>query len=527
MAEVLKTERLKGIMERSKKFATCYMQVVLHISLFLLIVVFPYYAPNGYVKLGVHKCDFFRTVGIGCFVLMLPAAIFLFAYQWKHRALKRLSATDKAMLLYAAAVILSYVCTEWRKEALLGTEGWSMGLLSQLMFVAIYFGVSRFGEKTEICYAVFLAASFGVFLLGLLNRFSVYPFGMDPDAPATFISTIGNINWFCGYWSVVFPIGLVLYWSGKGEELWKKAALMIYVILGFTVGIVQGSSSGFLTLGAVLAVLLFMSFEGDGRLLRWLELVSLFAVSALLVGAVKQVFPMALNYQNEIEEWVTQYQAGGSLFAVTAVCHAACRYLHKKKQKSLKTAPTGGYQPAIAGVCLIGLMFAAVVVYGNIAHFEPEEASSATSFFQFSIYWGNGRGAAWMAGVRAFASMPLFRKFVGVGPDCFAGYAYGNPDIAAGLYFVFGTFRLTNVHNELLTVLVNTGICGFLSYAAVFVTALLRQFRAGKRDRLLTVSAVCIFAYAVHNMVSFQQVCSTPFVFVLMGTGERLLRKEE
>lgn len=34
-----------------------------------------------------------------------------------------------------------------------------MGLMTQVMFVAVYFCVSRFSEKTAVWYALFLAAS--------------------------------------------------------------------------------------------------------------------------------------------------------------------------------------------------------------------------------------------------------------------------------------------------------------------------------------------------------------------------------
>ena len=120
--------------------------------------------------------------------------------------------------------------------------------------------------------------------------------------------------------------------------------------------------------------------------------------------------------------------------------------------------------------------------------------------------------------------MPPARKLVGAGPDSFENIVYDDPWAAEVLCSVFGTSRLTNAHNELLTVLVNTGICGALSYAAIFLTAILRQFRGGRHEKLLLVSAVSILAYTVHNAVSFQQVVSTPAVFVLIGFGERIMR---
>jgi len=511
-------------LEECKKLVKYYTKVVLYVFLFLLIVVFPYYAPNGYVKLGVYKYIFFREIGIQCMLMMFPAVVFLIVFQWKHLAWNQLSGTNWAMISYAAAVMMSYICTEWKEKAFWGAEGWMMGFVSQMMFVAIYFAVSRFSGKIEIWYSVLLASSFGVFLIGLFNRFSIYPFWMNFDKLPGFISTIGNINWFCGYWSVLFPIGLVVYWSGVCCKLWAKTALIVYVGFGYMVGIVQGSSSGFLVMIAVLFILFVMSFEENERLLRWLELMLLFAGSVLTISVIKQIFPMALNYKNEIEEWLTQPAVCGMLSGITAVCYAVAWILLKKRQHSVRTVCRGVYRTVAVSAFLAGLLIIAGMCY-NVVYYRMGKVPADTSAWVFDMHWGNGRGAAWIAGGRAFAAMPIIQKLMGIGPDCFENCVYGNSDIAEMLYSVYGMSRLTNAHNELLTALVNTGVWGLLSYAAIFLIAILRQFKKSRQETLLLVSAVCILAYAVNNIVSFQQVASTSIVFILIGFGESILRQ--
>ena len=36
--------------------------------------------------------------------------------------------------------------------------------------------------------------------------------------------------------------------------------------------------------------------------------------------------------------------------------------------------------------------------------------------------------------------------------------------------------------------------------------------------------AVAVLTYTAHNMVSFQQVLHTPYLFIVLGIGEGLLR---
>ena len=104
---------------------------------------------------------------------------------------------------------------------------------------------------------------------------------------------------------------------------------------------------------------------------------------------------------------------------------------------------------------------------------------------------------------------------------------YEIPELAERLVDQFGNERLTNAHNEWLTVLVNTGWLGVFCYAGIFITVWIRCVRRAKGKPLLYVCAISILAYAVHNMVSFQQILSTPYIFIVLGMGDGLLRRTE
>jgi len=509
-------------LEKLNRIAQNYIRIVLYAYLLLLIVVFPFYAPQGYVEIGVSKYNFFKVSGILCMVIALPAIVILLAYYIKAKKTITLSLTDKAMLSYGLAVLLSFACTEWKKEAVWGAEGWYMGLFSQLMFLAIYFAVSRFTENVRVWYRIFLAVSFVVFLHGILNCFSVYPVEMEGSIPG-FISTLGNINWFCSYWMVVFPIGLVLYWIGEGDTVWKRILLAIYVITGLATGIVQGSSSAFLALGAMFLTLFLLSFESSEKLLRWIELGIFFSISLLLLSVIQSIFPEALNYENAIEKWLTKYMVAFCLFSLMVIFYAAAHYLFKKREMQIERI--GFIRKAVVILLLIAVMMIVILtVYYNFFYHGNTDSKTA-QIFVISEEWGNGRGTTWRTGIEAFAAMPIWNKVVGIGPDCFCLFAYGQMDIAERLYRIFGNARLTNAHNEWLTVLVNTGILGMLSYAAVFLTSIYRQIKKGRKKDILLVCAVCMVSYTVHNMISFQQVICTPVMFVLIGLGENLHKR--
>ena len=67
-----------------------------------------------------------------------------------------------------------------------------------------------------------------IFLLGILNRYSINPLGL-PSADPVFISTLVNINWIGGYWSLIFPITIcfLLFYIPK-----KKIPPCTYYFIG-------------------------------------------------------------------------------------------------------------------------------------------------------------------------------------------------------------------------------------------------------------------------------------------------------
>ncbi len=147
---------------------------------------------------------------------------------------------------------------------------------------------------------------------------------------------------------------------------------------------------------------------------------------------------------------------------------------------------------------------------------------SAVSYFTWNDDWGNGRGRIWKFAARIFREENLFHKLIGVGPDCLSSYVAANYGEEAEL--LWGQKVLTNAHNEWFNMLINGGILGFVSYAGIFVTAIRRFMKAAGDEPLLTGIAAAAVSYMAYNFFCYQQVCCTPFVFILLGIGEYLCR---
>jgi O-antigen ligase len=122
--------------------------------------------------------------------------------------------------------------------------------------------------------------------------------------------------------------------------------------------------------------------------------------------------------------------------------------------------------------------------------------------------------------------MDSLQRLIGIGPDCFAEYLYGFPDLAAVCNEYFDGQVLKNAHNEILTMTVNVGLLGTVAYIGIFATAFVRLMKSGADEPQQYIPALCMFSYLLHNMVSFTQILNLPFVLLVMAIGEAEMSKK-
>ena len=253
--------------------------IIVSLYFIALTIIFPFYTKGGYAEIGEVKYNLFRNIILAIMAVMMlviAESLFLNRKSFSVRTFyKNLSVTDWFMYGYFIFVLISYIFTSFAEEAFWGAEGWYMGLVSQLLFIGIYFLFSRYFIWSNKWLYVILISSSLVFLLGILNRYSVYPIYMSEQNPG-FISTLGNINWFCGYWAVICPLGIVFYWTSNAK--WKQIVVGIYVVLCFITGVVQGSSSAYLVFAGIFIFLFSLSFRENRAMYRFLQLCIMFTL---------------------------------------------------------------------------------------------------------------------------------------------------------------------------------------------------------------------------------------------------------
>lgn len=534
-----KKKEVEAVTVTFQKGAATFLNIAICVYMLLIFGVLPFYNEEGHTHIGTDKSTFFTKVSleIGKVAVVLLAAYLIFSAvvfvkkkgTWQQLTAfcrERISATDIFAALYGVCLLLSYACSDYKEDALWGATGWYMGLYTQLMLLAIYFLVAKCWKPKRWMTAFILLISSVVFSLGYLNRFDIDPLKMQVYGPS-FISTIGNINWYCGYLVAVFFLGVVCLWlKREGSKGWQLFLWSGYVLIGFGTLITQGSSSGIVAAVVAFLVMFWLSIPNRSRMERFWWIMLLFGTACLITTGIQTFSGRKINMDDISVALFTNWDFA-VFAAVLALVFWVMQLICKKKKVYFRRVWR------VLGILTIGsaVMLAAgyvIALVANTLHPGALGRLSSNSLFFFTDTWGSNRGATWKAGFLCFQEQDLLHKLVGVGPDAMSAYLYkdGSVEVNRLVNFVFFGATLTNAHNEWLTVLVNTGILGCISFGGMMLTAIGRFIRRKEKNMYACACGFCLLAYTINNMFSFQQAMNASTIFLLLGMGEAYNRKK-
>ena len=202
--KLVKKQKKTDKREVIKAYITEVEQYVIFAYLFCMLSIFPLYYKEQYYKIGDAKFNFFWKASIifilvsgFFFVIKMVVGQLGFSNKWNKKGneqsystnefnensfiklIDNLTFLDCAVFIYGICVCLSYAFSNYKEYAFKGASGWEMGLCSQLIFVAIYFFISRKKEYfaeiensfyIKIILGLHIVSSSLVFLFGILHR---------------------------------------------------------------------------------------------------------------------------------------------------------------------------------------------------------------------------------------------------------------------------------------------------------------------------------------------------------------------
>ena len=340
----------------------------------------------------------------------------------------------------------------------------------------------------------------------------------------SYLSTIGQATWYSSFLCVMFPIGLFLFW--KREDGCIRIWMVIYLLLAFGTLVTQNSDSAFAALGVIFLLLFWKAFENRRNWERFLQIMMIFSASCLLIGSFQRFFAYRAVKPGVLSVFMTQGKWNLFLLFAAFLC-----YLWSIQSKSGWNGKTAG---KIRNGCFLCIAMIFLLLLLCIA-LNTKELSTRwmgmelpfQEFLYFNDSWGNGRGIIWRISIKLFQRCSFLQKVFGVGPDCYGAFAYSHLEIAEELDSVWGERRVLCAHSEPLNTLLCYGIAGSIAYYSIFFTALYRYIKKSSARPDVFAVALCLTAYLGHNLFCYQQVCCTPFLFILLGIAEGILKSSE
>lgn len=540
-----------------KKQNNEFLGLLCNLYLVALLFALPLYTGQGYWQLGNTKYTFFRNVTLlclGCWLVAgmparLRAAVKVLKGKKsgpekpqknpgeKPEPAAAVSGMDAAAAAYGIFVLASAAGSEYGALAWKGYEGWFMGAVSQLLFVGIYFFVSRQYDGASWPLYLGEGALALVTGLGLLHRLGIDPLGLMEGwnsgdwEYSHMLSTLGNINWLCGYYSVALAFLTVHYL--REERRWLRALLLGAEVLSFLLLGIQGSQGGLLTLAVCAGTSLWLGRRESAVLRRmFLALAGFFCGMPLMWELMKsRGKKAAIPADGNVFEGTKWYVwAAGA-----AVCVLLFRFFRKKDFPERTGERKRRLPGAVAAAAAVGGIAAAACLAGYLT----EDG------------FGSGRGFLWRISLESFSRAEPGEKLLGAGPDCYGEAVFNRlgtgTEVWKDEHWEGAVF--TNAHNEVLSQLCNVGLLGTGGYLAIFAVGLYNGYlteAGGKRkgtkgketegreiERRETgcrfdyrwLGGLALAMYGFHALISFQQVLNTPLLFLTLGICEAERRR--
>ena len=492
---------------RKKLTADGLLQAVLRLYLFFLCAVFPLYTGSGRYDLMIYyKKDLFvRGSLIAGAAAVILLAVKLIMEKPELQPGKWFTRFDLLLGVFIVMCGISFAHAVEPYEGWNGAAGWFMGLKTILILAEIYVLYAKLMRWDRRDALLVFSGPFIVMAIAVLNRFGLAQIDASQHDPM-YISTIGNVNWMSCFTAVVFSAGAGVYACGEWKGMRSGILWSVFLFIGFLSILTNGSDAVFLWLAVLIVILLCWGLSSDEAMIRVLHLLEVLILAFCFLAIVQKLRP-------DIRADYMFHSAPGIAASITrsfwwlpaaAVPAGIALYL--------KAHP---FEPREAGQALRMLVIAGAVVTGCILLVQ------LTGIIRIPDEFGTGRGYLWRLTAGLFHDLPLDRKLIGVGPDCYGRYTLRDWDFMMALMEMFPGSSAANAHSEPLTMLMNLGILGTGAYFAAVIYGCLETAKLSSPYRLPVLAAVLVCT--ANQLVSFSVILSAPYLTLALALAGRLI----
>ncbi len=477
-------------------------------TIYAVLIAFglPLVVDDGFYNITVTKSRFYYAVTFA-FIIICAFCIFIGNRGLKVPGRLKAGVLDVSVLLYLFSVLLSSVLSVY-DDVWLGEESRYQGALTVVLYVTVYFILSRYYENTECFLIASVAALVFVSLTGVLNCFGFDPLGFHESMTKLnkrlYISTIGNVNFYSSFICLMLPFTVCGFCSVRTKV--SRIIYSIAIVAGTLGAMVTASESFAVGFVAAMVIIPFFIFYDTYQVKRFLIAV----IAMVLIADIYSVIHKAVYIKYvKISELLSIIVNPAVSFALVAVCLIGLIILNKDPLKInlLKKIYVGLVVSAVAaGLCL--LVIANVYSLGSL-----------DEYLKLNADWGNSRGAIWKQCMEIYNGFSFKEKLFGIGPETLyrVTKALNESD----------NMKLDQAHNEYLQYLLTVGWFGLLSYLAVISGVYYTVIKQLRKNTMAIGILAGLTGFWVQAIANIAQPFTTPLMYLFISVAGALYYKEK
>lgn len=459
----------------------------------------PLVVTDGYFNITETKSGYF--ISISCLLVMLNLVFsFITHIRYKNdvQSKIKISELDLAMLFFLLCYLMSAILSVYKRDVWIGENSRYQGALIVFLYVLVYFVISRNYNFSHTFLWCSLVAFSIVCIIGVLNCFDVSVFHfykiMDQGYKKTYISTIGNINFYSSYICLIFPMVICGFCQTKKRI--SQIAYTVFLIIGSFGMMVTSSESFTLGFGASMLIIPLFMFNDIEKIKKYFSAVLIIIINSQIF---KFIYNRTTNKNIALSKTLDCF-VHPLVMIMLCIISLLLLYLLRKKNNSLRL-----YRNIYISLLLILFLFFIVcfILSNTIG------IGRLDNIFKITSEWGTYRGGIWKQMLELYESFNMKEKLFGIGPE--AIYNLAQP------LEIHGKKTLDQAHNEYLQYLLTIGMLGILSYITLIITIVVMVLRKIKDNNLAVSLLASLIAYWAQASVNIAQPFTTPIMFVFVA----------
>ena len=539
------------------------------IFVFTIFIFLPLYFTDQYFNISADKWAFFTIAS----VIYIFAVLCLLLFDRGPEAsvwFDNFGFIEWSALVFIVFQVISAILSVDGAESFVGAASRHHGLANYLIYILLILIIrkQRISPKHLMPLLAFIGcfeAVFSTLQFLTIDLFGMYA-GARKDSVLSFISTIGNVDFFACFLTMTAPLTVYLFISEK--RIVMQIIYGLCMVSQFMGGLSCGADSFYLGLFAGLFIMIFaggltlreyrrlpfalmLAACGDGFLSwlssRWRDRQIVISASLKENGAG----PISVRALSGLTEKLadlsflkTFFFAMAAVYALMVVLSVLSLNDSGKSTDSADSDPGKSADNTLApvkaddtkapgntdtaltsvkaddrlvknplGITVLAVCAAVLLLAMIIVFIKPP----------FSDDFGTHRGFVWKLGISDYKSASLLTKLVGYGQETILG-------VFNGKYYDYMISHQNvvydNVHCEPLQYLLTTGILGLVSYLVFIGGVLCTLVNRAKKDKGMMLFIIPVFSYFIQSYVNIAQTAGTGIFFLIIALGVNYLRND-